>query len=110
MKNILVVWYGLHYANAKTIRNIKNFVSGICGKANDTLNVFSLQHDDPSKKKYQFYVGERLFHTVYMEDVMIVFEDDDIKLKDLVQMRECATVDFYSLHFCEEFNYYLEGH
>ena len=107
MFDVNLQWYGQTINTRSQNRQITRVIRDRCGESNELFHVFGLNYNSPSKDCYSFLVRNRLFVAVHVDISLLVFDSDDLNIKELAKLWDTTPVNYDNLHFVEEFDHFL---
>ena len=107
MLNEDILWFGPNLHNAIARQRIYSSLKKHCGEETERFNVFGMMHDPPRRDEFIFFVGNRLFFGLYVDQSLLVIEDDNLNIRQLISVLETRELKYNDLHFKEEFDEYL---
>lgn len=110
MKNANIIWFGPNYNDAISMEGLLSCIETYCGEESEQFNVFGMDHDALDKSNFIFFFGHRLFLGIYVEQSLVIIEDDHLNIRQLVSVLRTREVTYSDLHFVEEFEEFLKNY
>ena len=110
MLNVTINWYGPNPNNAVQRRRLISSIREYCSETTEDFHVFGMIYDPPNRNNFSFFVGNRMFLGTYVDQSLILMEDDDLNIKKLIALLGTEEISYTQLHFVEEFEDYLQNY
>ena len=97
MLNADILWFGPNLHNAIARKRIYSSLEKHCGEETERFNAFGMIHNAPRRDEFIFFVGNRLFFGLYVDQSLLVIEDHN--LNDYAQVISAPLVQHSNKNF-----------
>ena len=109
MLNAHIMWFGPNLNNASARQRLYSSLRKHCGEETEQFNVFGMMYNPADRNEFMFFVEKRLFFGFYVDQSLLVIEDDHLNIRQLISLLDTREVMYDNLHFREEFDDHLSG-